>query len=146
MTYEAWVRGYLFTALAFAAMAALSRVMLLTTKTRLQLAILIVIALLFELFGRRLVGQRPRVAGFLLNAAAILLTITSVKIAIDGPLNRPAWVRAVMRGIGLLPARGAPQPSNAPAANTGPRATPARSVSRLATLATPISGDPLAGR
>lgn len=139
------MRGYLLTALAFAAVAALTRLALLTTKTRLQIAVLVMAALLFELFGRRRVGQRPRIAGFLLNAAVIALTMTAVKIAIEGPLHRPAWVRNLFRTIGLPPPSPA-HPSNAPAANVAPRDTPAQSTSIFATLPTPISGDPSSGR
>lgn len=93
------MRGYLTSALAFAIIAALTRVTLLTTKTRLQMIVLIAAALLFELFGRRRIGQRPHVAGFLINAAVIALTMTAVKIAIEGPLHRPAWVRNLTTGL-----------------------------------------------
>lgn len=89
-------RPQLFVALLFAVAAALCRASLPLIKTRLQLSVFLLIALTFELFGRRLIHQRASPGGLILNAVVIFLAMLAVKMALDGPLHASARVRAVL--------------------------------------------------
>lgn len=86
------MRPYFITALMFGIVTALVRASLPFTKTRIQIGVMLVLALLFELFGRHRLDQQPRLTGFALNAAAVLLGASVVKIAIDGRPNYPEWM------------------------------------------------------
>jgi membrane protein implicated in regulation of membrane protease activity len=80
-------------ALAFGVAAAISRALLEMTKTRLQICVFIVVAMVFEMVGRRAIGQRASIRGFALNCIAIVIAMISVKIALEGPPHTAHWIR-----------------------------------------------------
>jgi membrane protein implicated in regulation of membrane protease activity len=94
------MRASISIALVFGLAAAASRTAMPLIHTRYQLAVFLVLAALFETAGRRrLTGSPPKITGFLLNAMAIVLAFTVIKLMIDGSFHRPAWVRRVIATI-----------------------------------------------
>lgn len=81
------------TIFGFGAAAAISRALLQTTQTRLQICVFIVLAMTFEAFGRRAIGQRASIPGLALNCSAIVIAMLSVKIALEGPPHVAYWIR-----------------------------------------------------
>ncbi|WP_037522211.1 hypothetical protein [Sphingobium yanoikuyae] len=88
-------KGQIIVALWFGLAAALSRATFPATKTRLQLAIFLAIAICFEAFRRRLFGQRPGLMGLALNGLSIVIAMSVVKVAFDGSPHWPASVRNI---------------------------------------------------
>lgn len=93
--------GYLATAICFALASAAARGMLRHLKTRVQIIVYLGVAAAFELPLRRRLRQRPSMAGFLINAAAILVAVIAVKIAIDGTPHHHRWVRVLAAQFGV---------------------------------------------
>ncbi|ODP36460.1 hypothetical protein BFL28_05560 [Sphingomonas turrisvirgatae] len=94
-------RGRLATALIVGLTAGAARALLPDVKTRLQLFVALALAALFELLLRRLLGQRPSIAGFLLNVLAIIIAMVAIKIAIDGRPHYPHWLLHLAGMIGI---------------------------------------------
>ncbi len=92
----------IFTALSLGIAAGIARALLPDIKTRIQLAVALSLAALFELCLRRRLRQRPGIAGFALNAAAIVVATIAVKIAIDGRPHYPEWVIGAAAAMGIV--------------------------------------------
>ena len=78
----------------------ISRALLEMTKTRLQICIFIAFAMVFEAFGRPVIGQRRGFAGFALNCFAVVVGMVTVKIALEGPPHTAHWIRLVKNLVG----------------------------------------------
>ena len=89
------MRNLLPAGIVFGLIAALTRSVLVTTKTREQIVVFVLVAAIFEVFGRPLFGQPRRFAGFAVNVAAIFLGAVTVKVAIEGPPHSPKQIRRI---------------------------------------------------
>ena len=61
-------------------------------KTRIQLAIFMAVAMLFELIVHKTPSKRAHAASLALNAAAITLALIATKIALEGRPHYPKWM------------------------------------------------------